>query len=83
MLQVWHVTRMSYAAQGKGVTAMPRRKSTLVRANLVWSPDGARLNTHGASIDLGVITWADAQKLAFLNDAVLRERKEEASPALS
>jgi hypothetical protein len=62
---------------------MPRRKRGLQRSNLVWSPDGARLNTPGASVDLGVITWADAQKLAFLNDAVLKERKEESSPALS
>jgi len=39
---------------------------------LLWSPTGARLNSRGSSIDLGVISLAEAQKRAWLFGAVLR-----------
>jgi len=33
---------------------------------LVWRPLGARYNTKGASVDLGVISRGEAEKLAWL-----------------
>jgi len=33
---------------------------------LVWRPQGARYNTKGASVDLGIITRSEAEKLAWL-----------------
>ena len=47
------------------------RKATKELSTLLWGPDGARLNFPGASVDLGLISLADAQKIAYLRDALL------------
>jgi len=38
---------------------------------LIWSPENARLNAPGASVDLGAIKLADAQIKAWLAGAKL------------
>jgi len=37
-----------------------------IEGQLLWSPESARVNSPGASLDLGRITLANAEKLAWI-----------------
>jgi len=48
-----------------------QRLRSVTFTRLLWSPNHSRLNSPGASIDLGCITLEAAQKLAWLHRASL------------
>jgi len=49
----------------------PRKKVSILKRVLVWREDCARLGLPGRMIDLGVITYAQAQERAYMENALL------------